>query len=246
MFLRPKINLFNNWENKGDASGFSYYEYKYLVAHAYLPQIYQLLEALYGLSDPFSQGLVDSIYYDTLEEDFYGQCVNGDEFKHKFRLRGYGDGSYGQVHEKVKQLSSVAKFKSKIKPVASRGGNAPDWDALLPQGKAADFGHIMYHARQFGQLYPSIRVKYHRHRYRLFDYRITLDTNIEVFAPSNGLPRCLSYATFPYHVLEVKTGKRRPNLPFVGLIKLKQVSFSKFMLGLGMLNTSQGWEFEHG
>jgi hypothetical protein len=238
----PKLNFLSSLQGNA-SSGFSYYEYKYLVAHEYLPQIYQLLEALYGLSDPFSQGVVDSIYYDTIDQTLYEQCLNGDENKSKFRVRGYGDGSFGQVHEKMKALQGVGKYKSRIKAVNSPAQNAPDWDALQPAGKRDEFDLIMYHARKYGQLYPTIRVKYLRHRYRLFDYRITLDTNIEVFSPSNGLPHCLSYATLPYHVLEVKTAKRRPNLPFIGLIKLKQVSFSKFMLGLGMLNTSQGWEF---
>jgi hypothetical protein len=237
----PKLNLLSSAQG-AKANDFNYYEYKYLVPHEYLQQIYQLLEALYGLSDPFTEGIVDSIYYDTLNEALYDQCLNGEENKNKFRVRGYGDGTYGQVHEKIKQMFSVAKYKSKIKPAHCLGGNAPEWDALQPQGNSSDFHQIMFDARYYGQLYPSIRIKYHRYRYRLFDYRITLDTNIEVFAPSNGLPRCISYATLPYHVLEVKTGKRRPNLPFIGLIKLKQVSFSKFMLGLGLLNTSQGWE----
>lgn len=243
MLHLPKINLFTPGSSvEGKPTGFSYYEYKYQVPHEYLPQIYQLLEVLYGLSDPFSQGVVDSIYYDSLNEDLYSQCLNGEENKLKFRLRGYGDGAYAQMHQKIKQLSSVEKYKCQIIPVSNPAGNAPEWDGLQPRNHRSDFYRIMYNARQFGQLYPSIRVKYHRYRYRLFDYRITLDTNIEVFALPNGLPRCISYALLPYHVLEVKTTKSRPNLPFIGLIKLRQVSFSKFMLGLGLLNTSQGWE----
>ena len=45
----------------------------------------------------------------------------------------------------------------------------------------------------------------------------------------------LGYEVLPYHVLEVKTRQRRPKLPFMGLVKLPQISFSKFYLGLTAL-----------
>lgn len=40
----------------------------------------------------------------------------------------------------------------------------------------------------------------------------------------------------PHNVLEVKTIDPRPHLPLMGLSKLKQISFSKFFLGLDLLN----------
>ena len=74
-----------------------------------------------------------------------------------------------------------------------------------------------------------------RRRYRLFDFRLTLDTNIEVFGYADAIMTALGYEVLPYHVLEVKTRKRRPKLPFLGLVKLPQISFSKFYLGLTAL-----------
>lgn len=217
---------------------FSYYEYKYLVPHSQFHQIKSILDEFLGDSDPFPKGIVDSIYYDTYQEDLLFQCLNGDADKLKFRIRGYGGGTYGQVHQKIKTLSGVGKYKSKIKLSTAPNEQAPTWDSLQAETPNESFDQIVFNARKFEPLLPSIRVMYTRYRYRAYDYRLTLDSNIEVFSPMNGLPRCKSYACLPYHVLEVKTKDRRPVLPFVGLVKLQQVSFSKFMLGLNLLNPS--------
>lgn len=216
---------------------YSYYEYKYLVRHRYLNQITDLLDEFLGHSDPFPSGIVDSIYYDNYSEDLYFQCLNGDSDKLKFRIRGYGNNQYGSLQQKLKRLSGVGKYKSKIESISSSDNSAPFFEELKPYQENFDFSFIQYSTRPYGVLLPSIRIKYHRHRYRHFDYRITLDTNIEAYAPNNGIPRKISYGILPYHVLEIKTQNARPLLPFIGLVKLQQVSFSKFMLGINLLNS---------
>ena len=222
---------------KGLKKNFAYYEYKYLVNHNDLNQVHDLLQEFYGDSDPFPSGVVDSIYYDTYQEDCLGQCLNGDADKVKFRIRGYGDGQYVQQHQKIKTLSGVTKYKAKLHGVTAPGEVAPHWEELQPKENDLFATRVIaHHARSFGYLIPSIRVKYLRHRFRSYDDRITLDTNIEVFAQQNGVPRSISYAQLPQHVLEIKTRRLRPNLPFIGLIQLQQVSFSKFMLGIHELN----------
>lgn len=233
-----KNNSKNVYINESkDFNGFSYYEYKYLVEHKNFKMVKDLLDEFFGLSDPYPSGIVDSIYYDTRDKIFLGQCLNGEEFKCKFRIRGYGNGEYNQIHQKIKHLSGVSKFKAKLIPCKCPHENAPTWEELMPKEPFDNqFNKIMYNARQFGPLYPSVRIQYFRYRYRKNDYRITFDTNIEAFAPVNGLPSRLGYAVLDHHVLELKTTQIRPNLPFIGLVKLSQVSFSKFMLGLARLN----------
>jgi hypothetical protein len=217
---------------------FSYYEYKYLVPHERLSSILAIMNELHHDSDPFTEGVVDSIYYDTQDEICYHQCLEGDAKKFKFRIRGYGDNTYRQVHQKFKDLQGVSKYKAKIQPVRKIMNQAPEWDQLLatsPQEEGA-FAMIRYNSSRVGPLIPSIQVKYHRYRFRLYDIRMTLDTNIEVFALANGLPRSRHSSVLPLHVLEVKTHQTRPILPFIGLVKLPQVSFSKFMLGIQHLS----------
>lgn len=227
----------NNYKEK--SKRFSYYEYKYLIRHEHLTQIKHILDNTCGGIDPYPSGVVDSIYYDTLNENLFEQCLNGEYYKCKFRIRGYGDGFYGQAQLKIKKMSSVTKYKAAIDKVTGEQNKFPFWESLTPSEQhSTGFEMINYIGQRYGSLTPSIRVKYFRYRYRLYDYRITLDTNIEVFLPTNGLPGKLNYASLPYHVLELKTLETRPNLPFVGLIKLHQISCSKFMLGNMMLNNN--------
>ena len=88
---------------------FSYYEYKYLVRDEKLEKVLEILDELCGGSDPFAKGIVDSIYYDTIHEQFYRQCLNGDSDKTKYRIRGYGNGCYSQIHQKTNVFQEFSK-----------------------------------------------------------------------------------------------------------------------------------------
>ena len=217
------------------AQNFSYYEYKYLVTNEMLAYVRSMLQSFTGGIDPFPVGCVDSIYYDTADRRCFDACANGEGVKSKFRVRGYGDGTYGQLHYKGKLLSGVQKYKAKIKPLMLEANTPPDWDSIRPlQERDNNFNKIMSLGLQYGLLEPIVRIKYHRYRFRTFDFRMTLDTNIETYGYRHGACNT-GYLVLPYHVLEVKTTKRRPKLPFMGLTKLPQVSFSKFYLGLTLL-----------
>ncbi|NRA64834.1 MAG: VTC domain-containing protein [Pseudobacteriovorax sp.] len=216
----------------------NYNEYKFHVANESLAYVRNVLDSLHGHSDPFPEGVVDSIYYDTSDLAFYNQCLNGDPMKTKFRIRGYGDGAFHQMHLKRKDLFTVAKKKQKIKPVVLKDSSGPVWNSLASaEDDIENFIAITSEAEQYGPIMPVIRVKYHRYRYRVLDYRITLDTNVEVSGFDNGLLLREKYGVLPDHVLEVKTVDPRPHLPLLGLIRLPQISYSKFLLGLNLLIT---------
>lgn len=220
---------------------FNYYEYKYFVADEKLTYIRSLLESFAGDSDPFPEGDVDSIYYDTADQRCYLECLNGESVKRKFRIRGYDGRVYHQIHQKEKLLSGVGKFKTALHPVTLLDNQAPSWESLIPiDPDDESFRKIKMLGEQYGILLPSVRVKYRRFRYRWFDFRMTLDTNIEVFGYEEAIPTAFEHEILPYHVLEIKTRKRRPKLPFMGLTTLPQVSFSKFYLGVNALNALGG------
>ena len=163
--------------------------------------------------------------------------MNGEDIKWKFRIRGYGDGVYRQIQQKIKVLSSVRKHKASIHPVSLKSSGAPFWEDLQPLNfRDRGFHKISLNSATYGFLLPSVRIRYCRYRYRTYDYRFTLDTNIEAQALINGFACEQTYARLGFHVLEIKTRKLPPNLPFVGLVQLPQVSFSKFMLGIQQLN----------
>lgn len=212
----------------------SYNEYKYLVSNEKLPYIHSLLSSLLGDSDQFPTGVVDSIYYDTMERICYQQCADGEPQKMKFRIRGYGDGRYSQLHLKMKDLYEVRKLKGAIQPLELKPGISPSWDEVT--GLSGDqVPEIRSIAAQFGPLLPALRVRYQRFRFRTYDYRLTLDTQIEAQGFSNQWDMALNHGLLPYHVLEIKTEQSRPHLPFFNLTQLPQISFSKFYLGSMLL-----------
>lgn len=221
-----------------DIVKFAYNEYKFLVRNEQLSYVSDILESLHGGSDPFPRGIVDSIYYDTIDGRFYQQSLNGDARKRKFRIRGYGDDSFHQVHLKDKNLSVVTKLKDRIKPVQIVGQVAPHFFELNPaRTDSGDFPVILSMASHYGVLVPVVRVRYRRQRFRILDYRMTLDTQVEVMGFSNGVDLKSNYAVLPHHVLEIKTVDPRPFLPLLGLMDLPQVSYSKFFMGINILST---------
>ncbi|RZA24593.1 MAG: VTC domain-containing protein [Proteobacteria bacterium] len=228
-----------------DIVNFPYNEFKFLVTNEHLSYVIDVLESLHGGSDPFPEGIVDSIYYDTTDELFYNQCLNGENRKRKFRIRGYGDGTFSQLQMKDKDLTIIRKLKDRIKAVNVQGDDAPLWYQLNPTDvNSGMFSAIMAFANNAGLIIPSIRVRYNRRRYRINDYRLTLDSHVEVMGFANGLEMRYSHAILPYHVLEIKTADPRPYLPLLGLTKLQQVSFSKFYLGLNLLKTGDIMGFD--
>lgn len=216
-----------------------YNEYKLLVPHHQLGYVREVLTSLYGGSDPFPMGCVDSIYFDTLGDDFYNECLNGNAQKTKFRIRGYGN-SFNQLHLKAKDIYGVAKYKAHLEAISLKAGEWPDLYRLKTQSSSeATFKKIMAIANQYGPLYPSIRVSYERLRFRVFDIRITLDINIRVQGFNNGKDVFFNDTRLPFHVMEIKTSDIRPHQPLMGLLRLKQVSFSKFYMGLNLMKYGQ-------
>jgi hypothetical protein len=212
-----------------------YNELKYLVTNEQLGSVLQILQALYGASDPFECGLVDTLYYDTVDGKHLKQCLRGDCSKSKFRIRGYGDNHFNQLHHKRRHLDMVAKDKYRIRPVRWSGSRAPEWSDIVISN-TADPGyarHALHISSDF--LIPVIRVTYMRYRFRIKDHRLTLDTRIEVNAPANGWITHRQHGILKDHVLEIKTTESRPTLPLLGLIRLAPASFSKFKQGLTLL-----------
>ena len=215
----------------------SYNEYKFLVTNENLSYIRQILEALYGHSDPYPSGIVDTIYYDDALNTTMRSSLEGDAERPKVRIRGYGDGRYPCFQLKTKEMYAVGKIKQPLTSIPFAVDQLPtliELARLNPEQR--EFQTIVASLLHEGEMYPAIRVKYYRYRYRINDYRVTLDTDIEItgLGPSGSLELLL-----PTHVLEVKTFENKPHLPFLGLIKLPQISFSKFTLGLSMLQQGE-------
>lgn len=216
----------------------TYNEYKYFVSNEKLAYVRNLLYATYGGSDRYPSGIVDSIYYDNLDNHAYSECFNGEPLKRKIRIRGYGDDRFSQLHIKTKKVFQIEKIKRAINPILWSTARTATLNELAPQqSDDSSFYKLMRIIQKTSIYLPVIRIRYLRYRFRVNAYRITLDTNIEVTGFSMGSANRHDYALQPYHVLEVKTPDTRPFLPLLGLVKLPQISFSKFYCGLDLLRT---------
>ena len=190
----------------------------------------QLLETLYGGTDPFPAGWVNTRYFDTLDRRCFDECEAGLACKRKFRIRGYDDGPFTRAQIKEKSLSAVAKRSAPIDLTLS---NHESWPML--SGDTPDSVAVRSLAASYGPLIPAVNIRYFRRRYRAFDYRITLDETITATACPQHRQATRSMVEIPIAVLEVKTRADRPYLPGLGKLGLEPSSFSKFLLGLTLL-----------
>jgi VTC domain-containing protein len=212
---------------------FTYYEQKYAVSSQDLPDVRAMFESLYGGTDPFGEGFVDSAYYDGIDAQAYLECEEGEGNKAKLRVRRYNEAEpYTQLQLKKKHLNAVAKYKVRIAPVPAERLDHADFQ---PAGPDPTLHEINSLAAQMGPMAPFVRITYRRARYRVFDTRVTLDYHVEAYALSGFHEAGLSHVRVPFHVLEIKSPSERPMLPLFGLRKLRPASYSKFHLGSRLL-----------
>ena len=212
----------------------SYYEYKYLVEPEKLKRVLGIFDGLYKDTDPYQGGWLESIYFDTLGQDCYHDCLGGNNLKTKFRTRKYLDTNMVQAQIKSKSLFQVRKWKISFSEAPNTQNSWRDMLETAEPSKSKIACEAV--STQYGPLIPMVRVKYFRRRYRVFDYRVNIDTNIVIDShlnhPSIVQPNKVQ---LPFSVFEIKSHNDRPFLPFMGLVQLNQVAFSKFGIGFGLI-----------
>lgn len=196
--------------------------------------VLRILRSQYGNSDVFPVGEVDSMYFDTPGLATYEECLNGSNVKRKFRVRSYGEAA-AQLQIKEKRSMTVRKWKHNIEPVAGATSWAQLIETAASRKQHEKLSEIAAFSARYGKLDPVVRVRYLRHRFRAFDFRVTLDEQIRIDAGPGLRGTVTSQVRLPFAVLEVKTTSDRPYLPLFGLVKLKQVSFSKYAVGMALL-----------
>ncbi len=203
---------------------FLYSEYKYLVTPRAVPVVRLLLESQLGPRPAFADGVVRSVYYDTIDRRLLGQCKDGAAHKRKFRVRRYDDLDWIQLQVKLKRGFAVAKLKCSTtlaRPPGSWPGAAPELPGAVAMNALS---------AATGPLRPVVEIRYRRERFRARDFRVTLDTAI-VGEPRDGLTGALLSRVAPgVAVLEIKTPSPTPTLP-PGISQLVQFSaFSKYAI----------------
>lgn len=212
----------------------NYHEYKFFIAPRNLSLAQGLLKSLYGGTDPYPVGAVNTIYYDS-DDRCYHECADGLPVKRKFRIRGYDGSKFTTAQVKNRTLTGVTKYRARLSHLGEPIGN---WRDLFPhlKGMHSEFQSLAYPYRN---LQPALQVRYLRQRFRLFDYRITFDTEIRFNSVTDANRNLRDMASLPGGVLEVKSPHERPHLPFLGFIRTAPTSFSKFYLGSMLLRNER-------
>ena len=121
---------------------------------------------------------ITSLYYDDLNDKAYHEKMQGEAFRHKYRLRYYGQKSTRVKLERKSKLHQMTKKES----VALSAEDVQD--ALACKGLMSDDNDALKEAfsRQLrsGILKPKVLVRYERIAYvhKLGDVRITFDTHV--------------------------------------------------------------------
>ena len=220
---------------------FGYNEFKFALTGAKLHRTEQLLNSFHRDTDPFPSGWVESIYYDTLDNRCFHECMDGSRDKTKFRIRRYDDTGWSQAQVKFKNVFGVKKWKCDLKEKLS-GETLPAWSHLFGddwiESETSDPIAKPIVARlqtSFGYLVPVLYVKYMRKRYRVMDYRVNLDTAILVRGRPEHGAHPAHEMVIPFAVMEMKTKQSRPYLPVFGALDVQLSSVSKYALGRRLL-----------
>ena len=172
------------------------------------------------LNKIFPDRIVESIYFDTKDLQFFSLSEEGVTPRFKIRLRGYNNEKPSNLE--IKKTKNYHREKIVLKNFQF---NSFDLHKTL---KSMGINHIVD---------QKIRVKYLRSYYELKDLgRITMDENIEFFNPSKEFrnPKKINKI-----ILEVKIQKKEIDKNQVEkIINLKESRFSKYCVGINCLRNS--------
>lgn len=212
-----------------------YFEHKFRIERADLARVRAILTAQFGGSDPYPEGMVDTVYYDTEAFELYALCARREPQRIKFRARGYRDGELTQLQIKVKRDAGQHKLKARLRG-ARRATELGPWDELVNgvEGREARAALAGVSA-PWGRLHPCLRVRYERARFRVFDQRVTLDTNVRFDAVPGAFTSRRPSARLLDGVLEIKSHQPEVHVPLLGLVQLAPRTLTKFREGVAAL-----------
>ncbi len=173
-----------------------------------------------NLNKIFPDRIVESIYFDTKDLQFFSLSEEGVTPRFKIRLRGYNNEKPSNLE--IKKTKNYHREKIVLKNFQF---NSFELHKTL---KSMGINNIVD---------QKIRVKYLRSYYELKDLgRITMDENIEFFNPSKEFrnPKKINKI-----ILEVKIQRKEIDKNHVEkIINLKESRFSKYCVGINCLRNS--------
>lgn len=166
-------------------------EIKFLFPRHQLAHYRNLIQQL-SWTEAFPMRTVNSIYFDTIENDFLFDSINGLSKREKIRLRYYNN--YSDIHFERKIKNDIYGFKiQKLNP------NLTTIDNNSLSQIALDVSDWVGH-----KVFPSSYIKYERYYYNNLNnnIRITFDLNLQTKDLQNFEHRNLKN----YCICEIKIG----------------------------------------
>tara|TARA_B100000575_G_C23048922_1_gene603783 strand:+ start:294 stop:905 length:612 start_codon:yes stop_codon:yes gene_type:complete len=165
----------------------------------------------------FPDRIVESVYFDTEDLQFFNLSEEGITPRFKIRIRGYNNKKPDNLE--IKTTNNYHREKVTIKNFI--------FDNYELHKKLKKIG-----IKQTVQ--KKIRVKYLRSYYKLKNIgRITLDRNIEFLSPNESFHNSKK---IKQNILEVKVQRDNIDKNFIEkIINLKEIRFSKYCIGINCL-----------
>ena len=165
----------------------------------------------------FPDRIVESVYFDTEDLQFFNLSEEGITPRFKIRIRGYNNKKLDNLE--IKTTNNYHREKVTIKKFI--------FDNYELHKKLKKIG-----IKQTVQ--KKIRVKYLRSYYKLKNIgRITLDRNIEFLSPNESFHNSKK---IKQNILEVKVQRENIDKNFIEkIINLKEIRFSKYCIGINCL-----------
>ena len=170
-----------------------------------------------NLSNLFPDRIVESIYYDTKDLDFFNMSEEGVTPRTKVRVRGYNNGKLNNLE--IKTTQNYHREKIVIKDIKV------DHHSLHDNLKKVGINKIVY---------QKLRVKYLRSYYLLDGIgRITMDRDIEFLSPDVNFHNSKKIKSI---ILEVKTQSNKIDKNLIEkIINFRETRFSKYCTGVNYL-----------
>jgi len=213
----------------------AYNEFKYLVYDKDIRTIISFLQKTSLLDDKYPFGTIETVYYDSLNFDSFKEAFDGYTNKKKYRVRRYLDSDKPnlQLQVKYKNMYQVNKIKLNL--------NSADkvhyiWSEYMKYINPNDKSLLYYCFFQSRPFIKTMSIKYDRFRFKFLDYRVNIDFNIRFETMRNDLLISKKVDFFKHAVLEIKTKANDIITPTHYFKNLTQTSFSKYAIGMYMLN----------
>lgn len=201
---------------------------------------------------------IRSLYFDTADDRFYQESLNGVERRRKYRIRFY---NHNDDFVRLERKDTVGRLKKKYSTAVDKNfvktiiedGSFPEIDRTREDDEGL-FTELYAMNRTEG-LRPVTVVDYFRtaYTYPAGNIRITLDRDISCTHRTEEFfdGHALMYPVMPYgkHVLEIKYDSILPGfiISMLDIGSLERISFSKYANSRSLINENYrrnfGYEF---